>query len=104
VGYGNATIFNGFQLTLPASLTRENFSGATGGTQVVGIDSAGNTVGFYIDPDATTHGFFKPAGGAFQTVDQPGSVFNQLLGINPRSRDTRHLPMWRGRPVSKLSR
>jgi hypothetical protein len=82
VGYGNATIFNGFQLTLPASFTRENFPGATGGTQVVGIDSAGNTVGFYINPDATTHGFFRPAGGAFQTVDQPGSVFNQLLGIN----------------------
>jgi len=82
VGYGNATIFNGFQLTSPASFTRENFPGATGGTQVVGIDSAGNTVGFYINPDATTHGFFKPAGGMFQTVDQPGSVFNQLLGIN----------------------
>jgi hypothetical protein len=82
VGYGNATIFNGFQLTLPANFTRENFPGATGGTQVVGIDSAGNTVGFYINPDATTHGFFKPAGGMFQTVDQPGSVFNQLLGIN----------------------
>src|ERR1700730_19029484 len=82
VGYGNATIFNGFQLTLPASFTRENFPGATGGTQVVGIDSAGNTVGFYINPDATTHGFFKPAGGMFQAVDQPGSVFNQLLVFN----------------------
>jgi hypothetical protein len=33
VGYGNAAIFNGFQLTLPASFTRENFPGATGGTQ-----------------------------------------------------------------------
>jgi hypothetical protein len=84
VGYGNATTFNGFQLVLPASFTRENFPGATGGTQVVGIDAAGDTVGFYVNPDGTTHGFFKPAGGAFQTVDQPTSVFNQLLGINPK--------------------
>ncbi len=30
----------------------------------------------------SNHGFFKPAGGSFTTVDQPGSVFNQLLGIN----------------------
>src|ERR1700721_2643032 len=29
-----------------------------------------------------TSGFFKPAGGTFTTVNQPGSVFNQLLGIN----------------------
>lgn len=84
VGYGNATIFNGFELVLPANFTRENFPGATGGTQVVGIDGAGDTVGFYINPNMTTHGFFKPAGGMFQTVDQPTSVFNQLLGINQK--------------------
>lgn len=82
VGYGNATTFNGFQLVPPAGFTRENFPGATGGTQVVGIDGAGDTVGFYVNPDGSTHGFFKPVAGAFQTVDQSGSVFNQLLGIN----------------------
>lgn len=82
VGYGNMTVFNGFQLVLPSTFTRENFSGATGGTQVVGIDAAGDTVGFYVNPDGSNHGFFKAAGGAFTTVDQPGSVFNQLLGIN----------------------
>lgn len=82
VGYGNQTVFNGFQLVLPSTFTRENFPGATGGTQVTGIDAGGDTVGFYVNPDATTHGFLKPAGGAFQTVDQPTSVFNQLLGIN----------------------
>jgi hypothetical protein len=104
---GNAAIFNGFQLTLPASFTRENFPGATGGTQVVGIDSAGNTVGFYINPDATTHGFFKPAGGVFQTVDQPGSLFNQLLGINQNGTETAGYSSFTdvaGRPVSKRSR
>jgi hypothetical protein len=56
---------------------RENFPGATGGTQVVGIDAAGDTVGFYIDPMSNTHGFFKPVGGSFTTVDQPGSAFNR---------------------------
>jgi PEP-CTERM motif len=82
VGYGNMAVFNGFQLVLPATFTRENFPGATGGTQVVGIDAAGDTVGFYVNPDGSNHGFFKLAGGAFTTVDHPGSVFNQLLGIN----------------------
>ena len=40
VGYGNATIFNGFQLVLPpvpANFTRQNLPGADGGTQVVRI-------------------------------------------------------------------
>jgi len=27
VGYGNAAVFNGFQLTLPSSFTRENVQG-----------------------------------------------------------------------------
>jgi PEP-CTERM motif len=89
VGYGNATAFNGFMLTLPNSFTRENFPNpspppVTLPTQVTGIDAAGDTVGFYVSNAAvgTTSGFFKPAGGAFQTVNQPTSVFNQLLGIN----------------------
>ena len=60
VGYGNMTVFNGFQLVLPSTFTRENFPGATGGTQVVGIDAAGDTVGFYVNPDGSNHGFFKP--------------------------------------------
>ena len=43
VGYGNMTIFNGFQLVLPASFTRLNVPGATGGTQVFGITANGLT-------------------------------------------------------------
>lgn len=90
VGYGNATNFNGFQVTKPfgsGNFTRENFPNPSGGTfftQVVGIDAAGDTVGFYVTDPATgnTSGFFKPAGGSFTTVNQPVSVFNQLLGIN----------------------
>lgn len=89
VGYGNATNFDGFVLTLPSSFTRENFPNPTPPpttlfTQVTGIDTAGNTVGFYVTNPSTgnTSGFYKAAGGAYTTVNQPGSVFNQLLGIN----------------------
>jgi hypothetical protein len=52
---------------------------------VIGIDAACDTVGFYVTNTTvgTTSGFVKPSGGSFTTVDQPGFVFNQLLGINP---------------------
>ena len=92
VGYGNATNFDGFVLTLPpvpGNFVRENFPNpspppTTLFTQVVGVDGAGDTVGFYVTNPmvGTTSGFFKPHGGSFTTVNQPGSVFNQLLGIN----------------------
>jgi len=85
VGYGNAAVFNGFQLTLPSSFTRENVQGVgvNGGTQVIGIDGAGNTVGFYVDAAGTNHGFWSPsATGPFNTIDRPSTAFNQLLGIN----------------------
>lgn len=85
VGYGNANVFNGFQVVKPftaGSFARENVPGAAGGTQVIGIDGAGDTVGFYVNADGSNHGFYKPAGGAFTTVDRPGTAFNQLLGIN----------------------
>jgi hypothetical protein len=80
VGYGNATVFNGFELVLPANFTRQSFPGADGGTQVVGISGAGTTVGFYIT-GGITNGFAQTA-GTFTTVNQPGTAFNQLLGIN----------------------
>jgi len=90
VGYGNATDFNGFQLSLPTNtFARENFPNPTPPpptlfTQVFGIDTAGDTVGFYVTNPAvgTTSGFAKPAAGAFVPVNQPGTAFNQLLGIN----------------------
>lgn len=83
VGYGNATIFNGFQLVLPpvpANFTRQNVSGADGGTQVVGIGGGNTTVGFSIT-GGVTNGFAQN-GGVFTTVDKPGTAFNQVLGIN----------------------
>jgi hypothetical protein len=83
VGYGNATIFNGFQLVLPpvpGNFTRQNVPGADGGTQVVGISGGGTTVGFSIT-GGVTNGFAQN-GGVFTTVDKPGTAFNQVLGIN----------------------
>jgi hypothetical protein len=87
-GYGNATAFNGFTLTLPSSFKRENFPNPTPPpsnffTQVVGIDAAGDTVGFYVDTAGLNHGF-TDIGGTFTTVDRPGTSFNQLLGINQK--------------------
>jgi hypothetical protein len=80
VGYGNATVFNGFQLVLPATFTRQNVAGADGGTQVVGISGTGTTVGFSITGGVTSG--FAQTGGTFTPVNQPGTAFNQLLGIN----------------------
>ena len=80
-GYGNATTFNGFTLTLPSSFARLNVPGADGGTQVTGIDAAGDTVGFSIT-GGVTNGFAHLAGGStFTTVDDPGFAFTQVLGI-----------------------
>jgi hypothetical protein len=86
VGYGNATTFNGFTLTLPAvpaNFTRLNVPGADGGTQVIGISGGGTTVGFSITGGITS-GFANTGGqgGPFTTVDKPGFAFTQLLGIN----------------------
>lgn len=92
VGYGNATNFDGFQVTAPfapGNFTRENYPNPSPPpprlfTQVIGIDGPGDTVGFYVtNPSVgTTSGFGKAAGGSFFTINQPGFVFNQVLGVN----------------------
>lgn len=76
---GNPTA-SGFTLTLPSTFTNENFPGAVS-TMVTGINQNGDTVGIYVDAGGTTHGF-TDIGATFHTVDQPGTVFNQGLGIN----------------------
>jgi hypothetical protein len=76
---GNPTA-TGFTLTLPNSFAYENFPGAMS-TMVTGINQNGDTVGIYVDAGGTTHGF-TDIGVNFTTVDQPGTVFNQGLGIN----------------------
>ena len=85
VGYGNAMTFNGFELTLPPvppnfSRVNQNVPGADGGTQVIGISGTGTTVGFSVT-GGVNNGFAQ-TGGSFTPVDQPGTAFNQLLGIN----------------------
>jgi hypothetical protein len=88
VGYGNASTFNGFTLTLPpvpANFTRLNYPGADGGTQVIGVSNGASptSVGFYIK-GGVTNGFANTGGqsGTFTTVDAPSFAFTQLLGIN----------------------
>ncbi len=79
-GDGTTVPNNGFTLTLPNSFTPENFPGSVQ-TQVVGINGAGDTVGFYVDSGGVTHGF-QDVGNTFTTEDAPGTAFNQILGVN----------------------
>jgi hypothetical protein len=89
VGYHGANVNQGFTLTLPSNFTDTNFPGSAQ-TQVIGVSSAAgnnNEVGFYVDTAGTTHGFIKipglpPGTGPFFAVDQPGTAFNQVLGIS----------------------
>ena len=84
-GDGSVVPNNGFTLTLPHNFTPENFPGSMQ-TQVIGINSAGDTVGFYVDAGGVTHGF-QDVGGTFTTIDAPGTAFNQLLGLNDNGKD-----------------
>ena len=79
--WGDGTVVpnHGFTLVLPNSFTPENFPSATQ-TQVIGINNTGWTDGFYVDGMGVTHGFTY--NGSYNTVDAPGTAFNQLLGIN----------------------
>jgi hypothetical protein len=79
----------GFRLKIQDNqnkFTDENFPQSVQ-TQVVGINNAGDTVGFYIDSAGTTHGFLKPHGKDAETEDLPGTTFNQLLGINNKGQE-----------------
>lgn len=66
------------------SFTNENFPGSLQ-TQVTGINSVGNTVGFWVDSGGGNHGF-TDIGNVFTNVDDPLStavpIFTQLLGVN----------------------
>lgn len=79
-GFHGAVTAQGFTLTLPSTFTNQNFPGAMT-TMVTAINGAGSTAGIYVDVSGTTHGY-TDIGGTFMTVDQPGTVFNQALGIN----------------------
>ena len=79
VGLHGATN-QGFSLKLPNTFTAENSPGAAM-TDVVGINNAGTSDGFFVDSGGMTHGF-ADVNGTFTTEDAPGTAFNQLLGIN----------------------
>jgi len=77
---GTAHPNKGFVLELPSTFTTENFPGSAQ-TQVTGIDSKGDTCGFYIDSTGVNHGF-RRNGTKFGKIDHPGTIFNHSLGRN----------------------
>jgi len=79
-GYYGATHNKGFTFVLPSTFTAENYPGSAQ-TQVTGIDSKGETCGFYVDSKGVNHGFLLD-GTKFRTIDDPGASFNHLLGRN----------------------
>ncbi len=87
-GIGSASHPNqGYTVSPPGytSFTNENYP-ASVQTQVVAINSIGNTAGFYIDSGGNQHGF-TDMGGTFRTVDDPlgavaGGGGTQLLSLN----------------------
>jgi hypothetical protein len=72
----------GFTLKPPMAFAKEDFPNSVQ-TQVIGINTKGDTVGFYVDAGGQTHGF-SDLKGVFTTVDAPGTNFNQLLGVNDK--------------------
>ncbi|MGA9867133.1 MAG: PEP-CTERM sorting domain-containing protein [Acetobacteraceae bacterium] len=76
-----STTSTGFTLTLPSSFAAQIAPVGSTSLQTVGINSAGSTDGFYVDASGTTNGY-TAIGATFSTVNRPGTVFNQLLGIN----------------------
>jgi uncharacterized membrane protein len=79
-GFHGAVTAQGFTLVLPGTFTIQNFP-ASATSMVTAINGAGRTAGIYVDTLGTTHGY-TASGGVFSTVDQPGTLFNQALGIN----------------------
>jgi PEP-CTERM motif len=79
-GFHGAVTAQGFTLTLPSTFTSQNFPGSTA-TMVNAINGVGSTAGAYQDAAGFTHGY-TDVGGTFTTIDAPGTLFNQALGIN----------------------
>lgn len=86
----NANPNKGYTLAPPytqASYTNENFPNSAQ-TQVVGINSFGLTVGFWVDNNTAFDNFgFVDNGGTFTSVVDPNTptvagAVNQLLGVN----------------------
>jgi hypothetical protein len=50
----------------------------------VGINDAGNILGFYVDLSGVSHGFVRRRNGTFATFSFPGVTFVIPLSINSR--------------------
>lgn len=79
-GFHGAAVAQGFTLTLPNNFVSQNFPGSAQ-SMAIAINNAGSTAGIYMDNAGFTHGY-TDIGGTFLTVDLPGTIFNQALGIN----------------------
>jgi PEP-CTERM motif len=87
----NGSIEQGFAYNGSTYATINDPLGA-GGTDVTGIDDAGDVVGYYVDGGGITHGFIEYASdpGVFVTIDDPSSgsaadtfgTSTEVLGIN----------------------
>ena len=85
---GNATVIDsgGGTFTVASfqprayTFTNIDFPGATG-TSALGINDAGQIVGYYEASDGTSHGFLL-SGGTFTTIDDPGLPGVLPIGIN----------------------
>src|SRR5437879_3109242 len=51
------------------------------GTLPQQVTPAGTIVGNYVDNNYVTHGFVRSAQGAFATIDAPGALRTQALGL-----------------------
>lgn len=68
--------------TFSADINDPNAGAASGqGTTAAAINNSGEIAGFYIAADGSVHGFSDVA-GVFTTIDPPGSMATQLLGLN----------------------
>jgi hypothetical protein len=63
------------------SFTTLNAPGAGGGTQALGINSAGLIAGAFVDSAGNAHGFIDN-GGSFTTIDMPGAAATIATDIN----------------------
>jgi hypothetical protein len=63
-------------------------TGALQGTTVIGIDTAGDVAGTYIDANSVYHGFVRAANGVITTFDAPGAGMTKGLGTLVLAMDT----------------
>ena len=62
--------------------TTIDFPGASS-TYPMGINNAGQIVGYYVNPDNFYHGFLFEQ-GTYKTIDAPGAQHSYVFGINKR--------------------